>query len=65
MAAASTFDCKLNVQANQDFIDLFVQEMLTSVADHSAGFTDYSDSGKSAPNYRAAALRSGPIVLKT
>ncbi|WP_441046481.1 hypothetical protein, partial [Anaerobiospirillum succiniciproducens] len=31
MAAASTFDCKLNVQANQDFIDLFVQEMLTSV----------------------------------
>lgn len=31
MAAASTFDCKLSVQANQDFIDLFVQEMLTSV----------------------------------
>ncbi len=37
MAAASTFDCKLNVQANQDFIDLFVQEMLTSVVIDSAG----------------------------
>ena len=45
MAAASTFDCKLSVQANQDFIDLFVQEMLTSVG-YAASFNHvFADGG--------------------
>ena len=43
MAAASTFDCKLNVQANQDFIDLFVQEMLTSVEDNRIWFGEHGN----------------------
>ena len=54
MAAASTFDCKLNVQANQDFIDLFVQEMLTSVASKAAADAAASDKAPAANNQQSS-----------